>query len=116
MAGTGKRADQNKTRIWHLEYFGKHGFTRPFSDPQREVTLSALQEMLPQLLAEGVAAKEKDVFVIDLSKVGYDKLLSKGKLSLKLKLTARTASSGAVEKVKAAGGEVTLTERPAEKV
>lgn len=113
MAGTGKRADSKKPSIWmDTKYFGKFGFTRVNVDPQREVTLSALKEMLPELLDAGIASKEKDAYVLDLSKVGYDKVLAKGKFNIKLRLKARYASRGAVEKIKAAGGEITLTEVP----
>ncbi len=113
MAGTGKRADSKKPSIWKdTKYFGKFGFTRVNADPQREVTLSVIKEMLPELLDAGIASKEKDVYVLDLSKVGYDKVLAKGKFDIKLRLKARYASRGAVEKIKAAGGEITLTEVP----
>ena len=113
MAGTGKRADTKKPSIWKdTKYFGKFGFTSVTVDPQREVTLSALKDLLPELLEAGIASKEKDTYVLDLSKVGYDKVLAKGKFDIKLRLKARYASRGAVEKIKAAGGEIKLTEVP----
>lgn len=113
MAGTGKRADCKKPSIWmDTKYFGKFGFTRVNVDPQREVTLSALKELLPELLEAGLASKEEDMYVLDLSKLGYDKVLAKGKFDIKLRLKARYASRGAVEKIEAAGGEITLTEVP----
>lgn len=113
MAGTGKRADTKKPSIWKdTKYFGKFGFTSVTVDPRREVTLSALKDLLPELLEAGIASKEKDTYVLDLSKVGYDKVLAKGKFDIKLRLKARYASRGAVEKIKAAGGEIKLTEVP----
>jgi len=113
MAGTGKRADTKKPSIWKdTKYFGKYGFTSVKVDPPREVTLSALKDLLPELLEAGIASKEKDTYVLDLSKVGYDKVLAKGKFDIKLRLKARYASRGAVEKIKAAGGEIKLTEVP----
>ena len=113
MAGTGKSADTKKPSIWKdTKYFGKFGFTSVTVDPPREVTLSALKDLLPELLEAGIASKEKDTYVLDLSKVGYDKVLAKGKFDIKLRLKARYASRGAVEKIKAAGGEIKLTEVP----
>jgi len=113
MAGTGKRADTKKPSIWmDPKYFGKHGFTRANADPKREMTLSALAEMLPALLEAGLASKEKDTYVMDLSRIGYDKLLAKGKLEIKLKIRARYASQGAVRKIEEAGGKIHLTEVP----
>ena len=112
MAGTGKRGGSRRPSIWRdLTYFGKYGFTKP-TLRQRSITLSLLEESMPRLVEAGLASKEKDAYVIDLIKLGYDKLLSKGKLGLKLKVKARYASHGAVEKVEAAGGEVTVTEVP----
>lgn len=112
MAGTGKRGDSRKPSIWRdLKYFGKYGFTKP-TLRQRSITLSLLEESIPRLVEAGLASKEKDAYVVDLTKIGYDKLLSKGKLGLKLRLKARYASRGAVEKVEAAGGEIVLTEVP----
>lgn len=113
MAGTGKRADSKKPSVWmNTRYFGKYGFTHVNVDPQREITLSALKELLPELLEAGIASKDKDTYVLDLSKVGYDKVLAKGKLEIKLRLKARYASKGAVKKIEAAGGVITLTEAP----
>ncbi len=112
MAGTGKRGDSRKPSIWRdLKYFGKYGFTKP-TLRQRSITLSLLEESMPRLVEAGLASKEKDAYVIDLTKLGYDKLISKGKLGLKLKVKARYASHGAVEKIEAAGGEIVLTEVP----
>ena len=48
------------------------------------------------------------VFVIELRKVGYNKLLSSGKVTKKLKITVPIASPKAVEKVQQAGGTVEL--------
>lgn len=113
MAGTGKRADSKKPSIWmDTKYFGKYGFTRVNVDPQREITLSSLKELLPELLDAGIASKDKDAYVLDLSKLGYDKVLAKGRFDVKLRLKARYASRGAIKKIEAAGGEITLTEVP----
>jgi len=57
-------------------------------------------------LITGLVAKEKDTYIIDSEKLGFDKLLSKGKVERKLKISVPYATEGAIEKVKAAGGEV----------
>ncbi len=113
MAGTGKRADSKKPSIWrNTKYFGKHGFKRSMADPPRELTISALRRMIPRLVESGIAVKDKDAFSVDISALGYDKLLAKGKLDMKLNLKVKYASRGAVTKVEAAGGNITLTEVP----
>ncbi len=45
---------------------------------------------------------------VDLTKLGYTKLLAKGNLNTPLKITVAAASRGAIEKVKNAGGDVIL--------
>jgi large subunit ribosomal protein L15 len=51
---------------------------------------------------------------IDLTAAGYGKLLGSGSVSGKLTVKVASASAGAVEKVKAAGGQVLLPPKPAE--
>ncbi len=53
-----------------------------------------------------VGAPDPSTGVLDLGKLGYEKLLGQGSLSKPLKLKVARASSSAVEKVKAAGGNV----------
>ena len=45
---------------------------------------------------------------INLSELGYDKLLGKGKINKSLNIIVNEASSLAIKKVEAAGGSVTL--------
>jgi large subunit ribosomal protein L15 len=117
MAGSGKRADTKKPSLWKEEYFGKKGFT---SKSRREedvaINVSMLEEIAPALVAKKLAVKESDSFVIDLKKIGYTKLLGDGSIGVKMNITVPYASSGAVKKIKEAGGEVSvLNAVPAEK-
>ena len=57
------------------------------------------------------AVKEGDVFLVDLSKLGYTKLLGTGTVFVKLKLNIARFTPRAEEKIKAAGGEVGLSEK-----
>ena len=41
--------------------------------------------------------------------MGYNKLLAKGNVSLKFKITAEIATPSVIEKVKNAGGEIIVT-------
>ena len=52
------------------------------------------------------AQKEADTIILDLEKIGYNKLLSTGKITRKIKITVSKASAKAAEKIKAAGGEL----------
>ena len=52
---------------------------------------------------------------IDLVALGYDKLLGQGTVSGPLKVKVNKASKSAIEKIKAAGGNVKVLEPPEEK-
>ena len=110
MAGSGKRADSKKPSLWKEEYFGKRGFTSK-SRRSKDITINInlLEEMAPQLIAQGLASKEKDMVVVDLGKAGYTKLLGDGESRAKMKITVLYASKQAIEKVSKAGGEVIVT-------
>ncbi|MBS3095247.1 uL15 family ribosomal protein [Candidatus Woesearchaeota archaeon] len=102
LAGTGKRADQRKSwvlRNYGNDYFGKHGFVRhagKFTAKEEVINVGDLERF-----------NENE---IDLEKKGYGKLLGRGKLSRKIKVIAKSASGSAIEKIRKAGGEVTLKE------
>lgn len=93
MAGTGKRADQKKTLIINLygnDYFGRaktlrRGRTKP---KLKEINLG------------DISPKKTDLS-------GY-KILSMGEPIKGMKIKASAASQGAIEKVKKAGGEITI--------
>jgi len=101
MAGTGKRGDQMKTLHWKdKKYFGKHGFKKKgLKKEVNTINIDYVEENLDKFLKEGV---------VDLGKLGYNKLLGKGHVKSKLKIKVDNASAKAVEKVKKAGGEVIL--------
>ena len=96
-AGTGKRADQMKSLVLKLyknTYFGKKGFKLPqkVKKKERAINIKDLQD-----------SKE-----IDLTKLGYTKLLSAGKIDRAVKVTVDSCSKKAKEKIEKAGGSVLL--------
>ncbi len=106
MAGTGKRAGQKKAGLPPM--LGSRGFLA-----RRNVALVKtvnVEHFTPfvvgKLVNAGKATKEGSVVVIDLGVLGYGKLLGTGSVKGKLKFVVGEASAKAVEKVKAAGGDV----------
>jgi len=99
---------------WVLKYapdwYGKHGFTRHPSivEERIAINLRELSERVEELRAKGLVKEEDGVLVVDLSKLGYTKLLGEGEISFKAKIIVREASKRAIEKVESAGGEVVL--------
>ena len=107
-AGTGKRAGHKKAG--RLTIFGKKGFL-----PRRSSTSTSTKainlnyftsDKIKKLVSQGKVAEQSGYYSIDLSKLGFNKLLGAGKVSLKLKITVREFSAKAAEKIKQAGGEI----------
>ena len=109
MAGSGKRSDSKKPTISKIEnYFGKHGFISKNVGDIKGVNIGYIDENILRLAEQNLASKESGFFSIDLEKLGFDKLLSKGRVSNKYRIKASYASAKAIEKVKGNGGEVIL--------
>ena len=107
MAGTGKRADTKKPSIWKERYFGKYGFVSKTPKIKiKSVNIGFIDYHLNRFLSSNLITKENSIYIIELEKLGFNKLLGEGKVSNKYKITTLFASKFAVEKVKEAGGEV----------
>lgn len=97
MAGTGKRAAQKKPSIltqYGNAYFGKHGFTRPQKTQKKEkiINLQALSKFSSTS--------------INLTELGYTKLLGSGKPEKAYTIIVPAYSKKAKEKIEAAGGSI----------
>ena len=105
MSGSGKRADHKKTFIlkeYGHGYFGKKGVTSRSTkrDTRQRINLRDIQNKY----------KPGEV---DLKNY---KILGSGEIKGKYKIKAKEASKSAVEKVKAAGGEIVLPVKKEKKV
>ena len=84
------------------DYFGKHGFTSPRSLKRKENTINIKQ--LDELTTQ--TASEKGKTNVDLTSLGYTKLLGTGKITKPLIVSVTACSKSAEEKIKKAGGQV----------
>jgi large subunit ribosomal protein L15 len=110
MGGTGKRADTKKPSIWNnAHYFGRVGF-HSIRPGVYSVNLQYLEEHADSLVKKGTITKEGEFYIVNLHDLGYDKLVSKGRLTRKFKITCGVATERAIEKVKKASGDVTVAE------
>lgn len=89
------------------EHFGKHGFTRPSAVRRkvRAINVGELDERLEELLQMGVAKKENEKFVIDVGKLGFEKVLGGGRVTHPLEVTAQEFVELARRKLGEAGGK-----------
>jgi len=73
---------------------------------KKTINLSNLSNKIDGWAKSENAKKIKETYSIDLSKLGYDKLLSDGELNKKINVTIATYSAKAKEKLEAAGGKI----------
>lgn len=112
MAGSGKRADTIKPSLWKERYFGKHGFIKKgIIKKIKPMNIVYIEENLDKLLESKMISKEEDRYVIDILKLGYNKLLGNGRVTKKYKIKTEYASKNITEKIKKAGGEVILAKK-----
>jgi large subunit ribosomal protein L15 len=86
------------------DYFGKSGFTSPQS-LKRVGDVINLQK-LEALSKEFPVEQKEGKLTIDLTSLGYSKLLGTGKVSKPWRVNVLACSKTAAEKIKEAGGEV----------
>ena len=65
------------------KYFGKYGFTSKNTGKINATNIDYLEENLLKL-PQDVVSKEDEFFSVDLKKLGFNKLLSKGKVINKI--------------------------------
>jgi large subunit ribosomal protein L15 len=93
------------------DYFGKYGFNSPRSlqRVERVINVHELEELSHRFTSN------LDKHVIDLTRLGYTKLLGSGCIRTPLTVKVSCCTARAAEKVKNAGGQViTGTEEPGE--
>ncbi|MCS7131442.1 MAG: 50S ribosomal protein L15, partial [Hadesarchaea archaeon] len=89
------------------DHFGKHGFVRPPEVSRKAIAINVgeLDERLDDLLRNGMAKQEGNKFVIDVTKLGFEKVLGGGKVTNPLQVIAKGFSEEARRKLEEAGGE-----------
>jgi len=108
--GTGLSGGHKQKWSYFLKYmpehFGKHGFVRPpeVSAVVNSINVGELDERLDEFLQQGIARQEEKKFVVDVRKLGFDKVLGGGRVTHPLEVTAGKFSEQAKRKLEEAGG------------
>lgn len=112
--GKGKKGKQKMTKYLNISnrpYGRKKGFrfreSRELEKP-RVINLGQVQQNLEKWLLEGKIKKSGEVYEINLSELGYDKLLGSGKLDAKAKIVVGKAAKNVGEKLKESKSELIL--------
>lgn len=92
-------------------YFGRQGFKRPQCTIKvnRTINVGELAEKLDYFVSSGSAKKNDDVYEINLTDIGVNKLLGTGNIDIKVKIVANQASAIALKKIQDVGGSVINT-------
>jgi len=89
------------------EHFGKIGFKRPpeVVEGIKAINLKELDQLAEKMVKQKLAEMEEDKIKINLPKLGYDKVLSSGKLTKPLIIEAKYFSKKAIKKIEDAKGK-----------
>lgn len=82
------------------EYTYRYLYSRP------ELNVGELNEIIDRLVSLGLAEKDGDVYRVDLTELGYSKLLGSGLVTKRIEVKVYEATQKAVEKLEAMGGKV----------
>lgn len=113
--GRGKAGGHKHMWSWVVKFdpdrFGKSGFKRPQKtiNKFKTVNLDYLDDNAEKLVQKELAQKKGKKIIIDVSQLGYDKVLGNGKVTNALTIKAKHFSESAIRKIEENGGEaVTL--------
>jgi large subunit ribosomal protein L15 len=70
------------------------------------INIGELDSRVDKLIAQGLAEKKGQKIEIDLTKLGYEKLLGSGKISRPIDLKVMKCSENAAKKIEEAGGSI----------
>ncbi len=103
-AGRGKKASSKRMTKDGVEKLGERGFKSRKPD-QNAINLRDIDQGLDNYVEEGLAEKEGQTYQLDLSNLGYEKVLGQGQINKEVEITAENFSSSAKTKIEEAGGE-----------
>ncbi|MBS3052016.1 MAG: uL15 family ribosomal protein [Candidatus Aenigmarchaeota archaeon] len=88
------------------DHFGRKGLRSTIPKEVKTISLMELDQMIDELLKNKKVQKEGDAIKINLSELGYDKLLGNGRTSHKLIIEGKHFSKQAVRKLEESGGQI----------
>lgn len=117
--GAGNRGGRGRAGInahhfvkWYKELggpvFGKDGFCNQTASPVTAIDIGALDQIVPSLLAQGIAKQEGDTVVINAADMGIEKVLGSGRVTRKFSISASAFSETAKAKIEKLGGKAVV--------
>lgn len=92
------------------EHFGKRGFVsvKKKRIKEKTINLEELEKLVEELEATGKIKMEEKKIKINLTELGYDKLLGRGKITKPLIVEVKKVSEQAKQKIEKIGGKLIL--------
>ena len=87
---------------------GMHISHQHIRHDEKTLNIGNLEEMLEELIREGKAEEKADGIYLDVTELGIEKILGKGKVTKKLMLSANAVTETAKGKIESAGGTVSI--------
>ena len=117
--GAGNRGGRGRAGInahhfvkWYKEMggpvFGKDGFSNSSQVHVTVMDVGIIDQIIPSLLAQGIAKNEGDAIVINTADMGINKVLGSGKVTKKLNISAEAFSESAKIKIEKMGGKTQI--------
>ncbi|MCD6248204.1 MAG: uL15 family ribosomal protein [Hadesarchaea archaeon] len=91
-----------------IEYFGKRGFksvAKKAGIVKPTINVGELDQLLDRLIEKEEVRREDGKFVVEVDKLGVEKVLGRGRVTRAMKVVAKEFSKLAKEKIEGAGGE-----------
>jgi large subunit ribosomal protein L15 len=88
--------------------FGKDGFSNSSTFTVSVMDIGIIDQIVPSLLAQGIAKNDGDAIVINIAELGVDKVLGSGKVTKKLNISAQAFSESAKIKIEKMGGKAQI--------
>jgi len=105
MAGS-KKHKQTWILKYYPNYFGKKGFRRPNQSKAEVISLRGLSQLAEKLKQAGEATYTEDRLLVDLTKLGYTRLIGSGRVDSKLFVVSEAWTKGSEQKIAEAGGTI----------
>ena len=117
--GAGNRGGRGRAGInahhfvkWYKEMggpvFGKNGFSNSSQTTVTVIDVGIIDQIIPSLLAQGIAKNEGDFIKINTADIGIEKVLGSGKVTKKMNISAQAFSESAKAKIEKMGGKTQI--------
>ncbi len=106
-AGLGKTGKIGMLKF-DRDHYGRHGFKRPqcMVEANRTINVAELAEQVDRFVAMKFATKDGEVYTVNLTEAGIDKLLGNGNIDFAVNVIVSDVSEKARAKIEAAGGSI----------